>query len=199
MWVFETLMYKFKRLSITLLISLTFCVLFYIFDFFTVSTASCETGFLTRSIVYGKPYLHSPSINSHRVQLLHEQLHYFLSNSYKEQFNFNIYKYVKLDGLLLPKKHPYNHPNLHLYVNDYVEQVLHIHVNIQMSHQFNSNFEVFTCYDINGKGRTQYINNITSLYDSNEVSPILFGDEEFRLKYLKINFDNIIKHYKYMC
>lgn len=196
MWVFETLIYKFKRLSITLLASLTFCILLYIFDFFTVSTASCETGFLTRSIVYGKPYLHSPSIDLYKVQLLHEQLHHFLSHSCKEQFNFNIYKYKNLDGLLFSRKHPYNHPNLHLYINAYVEQVLHIHVNIQMSHKFCFGFKIFTDYDILGEPVIQHINSVISLYDARKVSPVIFGDQQSMSNYIDKNFDNILRLYK---
>jgi len=68
-----------------------FCILFYIFGFFTTTTISCETGFLTRSVVYGKTYLHSPSISLYKVQLFHEQLHTYLLNSCTEKFNFNIY------------------------------------------------------------------------------------------------------------
>jgi hypothetical protein len=94
---------KFKFKSKTLLLNLVFCVLCYFFGLFDVSITSCESGFLTRSIVYGKPYLCTPSINLYRVQLLHDQLQHFLLNASSEQFNFNIYRYESLKGVVFPK------------------------------------------------------------------------------------------------
>jgi hypothetical protein len=180
----------------TLLLNLVFCVLCYFFGFFDVSITSCESGFLTRSIVYGKPYLCTPSISLYRIQSLHDQLKHFLLNASNEQFNFIIYRYESLKGEVFPKKHPYTHPNTHLYVNSYVEQVLQIHVNIQMSHQSYFNFKEFTDYDVNGNRKLQYINDIISLYDFNEVSPVIFSDQQLHNEYLKKNFEKIINYYK---
>lgn len=189
-----TLKRKFKLK--TLLLNLVFWVLCYFFGFFDIPTTSCEGGFLTRSMVYGKTYLHSPSINSVKVQLLHEQLQHFLLNSTKEQFNFNIYKYKSLKNLIFTKSHPYTHPNIHLHINSYVEQILQIHVNIPMSHHQQPNFIKFPNVDINDYKVWQYVNNTISLYDVNEVSPVLFSDQKLRCKYVLSNFDKIVEHYK---
>jgi hypothetical protein len=119
-----------------------------------------------------------------------------LLNISNEQFNFNIYRYESLKGAAFPKKHPYMHPNIYLYVNADVEQMLQIHVNIQMFHQPRFNFKWFTDSDINGNNQLQYINNRISLYDANEVSPVMFGDQQLQNKYIKINFEKIINYYR---
>lgn len=196
MFFISTLKHKFTFFTKTHLISLLFCVTLYFFGFFELHVTSCETGFLTRSIVYGKPYLHSSSINLSRLQLLHENLQNFLINTPNKQFNFNIYKYKNLDGSPFSRKHPCSHPNINLYINDYVEQMLQISVNIQMSHQHLSNFVKFTNYDVRNNEILQFINKTVSLYDLNKVSPFLFEDQKLIFKFINTNYNELIEHYK---
>jgi hypothetical protein len=58
-----------------------------------------------------------------------------------------------------------------------------------MSHQSCFNFRGFTYTDINGNNQFQYINDRISLYDANEVSPIIFGDQQLQNKYIKKIFE----------
>ena len=65
-----------------------------------------------------------------------------------------------------------------------------------MSHNFISGFGPLSAANIYGDEKIQYINNTISLYDSNEVSPILFCDQKIINDYIELNFKEIINRYK---